>query len=134
GKKKGKNKQGRGRKHTAFSSKGLSDEEYEEFKQLREEKGGKYSIQEYLEDRDRFEEEVAYAQACGGDCDDIEISRIRNSIFRPSRKQRKEERVKLGLVTGSEIRKRKPDDFQPKGKLWADDERTVDYNEKLDFE
>ncbi|APA31972.1 nonstructural polyprotein [Norovirus GIV] len=134
GKKKGKNKQGRGRKHTAFSSKGLSDEEYEEFKQIREERGGKYSIQEYLEDRDRFEEEVAYAQACGGDCDDIEIGRIRNSIFRPSRKQRKEERVKLGLVTGTEIRKRKPDDFQPKGKLWADDDRTVDYHEKLDFE
>ena len=40
----------------------------------------------------------------------------------------------LGLVTGSDIRKRRPDDFQPKGNLWADDTRSVDYNERLDFE
>ncbi|QSD75797.1 nonstructural polyprotein [Norovirus GVI] len=132
--KKGKNKKGRGRKNTAFSSKGLSDEEYDEYKKIREERGGKYSIQEYLEDRDRFQEEVAYTAATGGECDDIEISRIRNKIFRPSGKQRKEERSTLGLVTGSDIRKRRPDDFKPKGKLWADDERQVDYNEKIQFE
>nr|AUO60017.1 ORF1 polyprotein [California sea lion norovirus] len=134
GKKKGKNKQGRGRKHTAFSRRGLSDEEYDEYKKIREERGGNYSIQEYLEDRERFEEELAYAQANGDDCDDIAVGRLRNQIFRPSKKQRKLDQEKLGLVTGTAIRQRRPDDFKPKGKLWADDTREVDYNEPLSFE
>nr|QLC45976.1 nonstructural polyprotein [Norovirus GIX] len=132
--KKGKNKKGRGRKHTAFSSKGLSDEEYDEFKRIREEKNGKYSIEEYLQDRDRFYEEVAVARATEEDFCEEEVAKIRQRIFRPTKKQRKEERGVLGLVTGSEIRKRRPDDFQPKGNLWADDTRSVDYNEKLEFE
>nr|AZJ17759.1 nonstructural polyprotein [Norovirus GII.4] len=132
--KKGKNKTGRGKKHTAFSSKGLSDEEYDEYKRIREERNGKYSIEEYLQDRDRYYEELAIAKATEEDfCEEEEI-KIRQRIFRPTRKQRKEERATLGLVTGSEIRKRNPDDFKPKGKLWADDNRSVDYNEKLDFE
>nr|WMY97775.1 nonstructural polyprotein [Norovirus GII] len=132
--KKGKNKKGRGRKHTAFSSKGLSDEEYDEFKRLREEKQGRYTIEEYLQDRDRYYEELAVARATEENfCEEEEI-KIRQRIFRPTKKQRKEERGVLGLVTGADIRKRKPDDFQPKGKLWADDSRSVDYNEKIEFE
>nr|QVV57737.1 nonstructural polyprotein [Norovirus GII]QVV57749.1 nonstructural polyprotein [Norovirus GII] len=132
--KKGKNKSGRGKKHTAFSSKGLSDEEYDEYKRIREERNGKYSIEEYLQDRDRYYEELAIAKATEEDfCEEEEI-KIRQRIFRPTRKQRKEERATLGLVTGSEIRKRNPDDFKPKGKLWADDNRSVDYNERIDFE
>ncbi|MCW4013406.1 MAG: hypothetical protein NWF07_10515, partial [Candidatus Bathyarchaeota archaeon] len=58
--KKGKNKSGRGKKHTAFSSKGLSDEEYDEYKRIREERNGKYSIEEYLQNRDRYYEGVAH--------------------------------------------------------------------------
>nr|WHW95053.1 nonstructural polyprotein [Norovirus GII] len=132
--KKGKNKKGRGKKHTAFSSKGLSDEEYDEFKRIREERNGKYSIEEYLQDRDRYYEEVAVARATEEDFCEEEEAKIRQRIFRPTKKQRKEERGVLGLVTGSDIRKRRPDDFQPKGNLWADDTRSVDYNERLDFE
>nr|WCD55294.1 nonstructural polyprotein [Norovirus GII] len=132
--KKGKNKSGRGKKHTAFSSKGLSDEEYDEFKRIREERQGKYSIEEYLQDRDRYYEELAIAKATEENfCEEEEI-KIRQRVFRPTRKQRREERATLGLVTGSEIRKRNPDDFKPKGKLWADDDRSVNYNEKIDFE
>nr|QIO04115.1 nonstructural polyprotein [Norovirus GII] len=132
--KKGKNKKGRGKKHTAFSSKGLSDEEYDEFKRIREERNGKYSIEEYLQDRDRYYEEVAVPVLTEEDFCEEEEAKIRQRIFRPTRKQRKEERGVLGLVTGSDIRKRRPDDFQPKGNLWADDTRSVDYNERLDFE
>ncbi|BAS30304.1 polyprotein [Norovirus Hu/GII.4/Ehime5/2011/JP] len=132
--KKGKNKTGRGKKHTAFSSKGLSDEEYDEYKRIREERNGKYSIEEYLQDRDRYYEEVAIARATEEDFCEEEEAKIRQRIFRPTRKQRKEERASLGLVTGSEIRKRNPEDFKPKGKLWADDDRSVDYNEKISFE
>nr|YP_009684409.1 VPg [Norovirus dog/GVI.1/HKU_Ca026F/2007/HKG] len=132
--KKGKNKKGRGRKHTAFSSKGLSDEEYDEYKKIREERGGKYSIQEYLEDRNRYEEEVTLAQANEENFTENDAAKIRQRIFRPTRRQRKEEQRNLGLVTGSEIRKRKADDFKPSGKLWADDQREVDYGEKIDFE
>ncbi|UGA85771.1 nonstructural polyprotein [Norovirus GVII] len=132
--KKGKNKKGRGRKHTAFSSKGLSDEEYDEYKKIREERGGKYSIQEYLEDRNKYEQEVTFAQANEENFTEADAAKIRQRIFRPTRKQRKEERAQLGLVTGSEIRKRKADDFKPSGRLWADDQREVDYGERIDFE
>ncbi|AAX32879.2 RNA-dependent RNA polymerase [Norovirus swine/GII/OH-QW125/03/US] len=132
--KKGKNKKGRGKKHTAFSSKGLSDEEYDEYKRIREERNGKYSIEEYLQDRDRFYEELTIAQATEENFGDDDEMRLRQRIFRPSKKQRKEERGVLGLVTGSEIRKRKPDDFKPRGNLWADDNREVDYSAKIDFE
>lgn len=132
---KGKTKSGRGRKHTAFSSKGLSDEEYDEYKKIKEERGGKYSIQEYLEDRDRFLEEVTIGRATEENFTEADEARLRQKIFRPSRKERAEERRALGLVTGSEIRKRKPDDFQPKGPLWADDKRVqIDYNEEISFE
>ncbi|AWI67137.1 nonstructural polyprotein [Bat norovirus] len=132
---KGKTKTGRGRKHTAFSSKGLSDEEYDEYKKIREERGGKYSIQEYLEDRDRFLEEVTIGRATEENFTDADEAALRQRIFRPTRKQRAEERRSLGLVSGIEIRKRKPDDFNPKGPLWADDQRTeIDYKEEIRFE
>nr|BAF38402.1 polyprotein [Norwalk-like virus] len=132
--KKGKNKKGRGKKHTAFSSKGLSDEEYDEYKRIREEREGKYSIEEYLRDRDRYYEELAIAQATEENFAEDDEMRLRQRIFRPTKKQRREERATLGLVSGTEIRKRKADDFQPKGKLWADDSREVDYNETINFE
>ena len=81
--KKGKNKKGRGRKHTAFSSKGLSDEEYDEFKRIREERNGKYSIEEYLQDRDRYYEEVAVARATEEDfCEEKLSPRTQNQKAR----------------------------------------------------
>nr|QHH18437.1 nonstructural polyprotein [Norovirus GI] len=136
GKNKGKTKKGRGRRanYNAFSRRGLSDEEYEEYKKIREEKNGNYSIQEYLEDRQRYEEELAEVQAGGdGGIGETEME-IRHKIFYKSKKGRQNERRQLGLVTGSDIRKRKPIDWTPPKNDWADDNREVDYNEKLSFE
>ncbi|BAC11812.1 polyprotein [Norwalk-like virus] len=138
GKNKGKTKKGRGRRanYNAFSRRGLSDEEYEEYKKIREEKNGNYSIQEYLEDRQRYEEEMAEVQAGGdGGIGETEME-IRHRVFykSKSRKNRQEERHQLGLVTGSDIRKRKPIDWTPPKNEWADDNREVDYNEKINFE
>nr|QJC14597.1 nonstructural polyprotein [Norovirus GI] len=138
GKNKGKNKKGRGRKnnYNAFSRRGLNDEEYEEYKKIREEKGGNYSIQEYLEDRQRYEEELAEVQAGGdGGIGETEME-IRHRVFykSKSKKHHQEERRQLGLVTGSDIRKRKPIDWTPPKSAWADDEREVDYNERINFE
>nr|APA31975.1 polyprotein [Norovirus Hu/USA/2011/GI.P7_GI.7/CS5567] len=140
GKNKGKNKKGRGRKnnYNAFSRRGLSDEEYEEYKKVREEKGGNYSIQEYLEDRQRYEEELAEVQAGGdGGIGETEAE-IRHRVFYKSksgmRKQRQEERRQLGLVTGAEIRKRKPIDWTPPKNDWSEDTREVNYDEHISFE
>ena len=138
GKNKGKTKKGRGRKnnYNAFSRRGLSDEEYEEYKKIREEKNGNYSIQEYLEDRQRYEEELAEVQAGGdGGIGETEME-IRHRVFykSKSRKHQQEQRRQLGLVTGSDIRKRKPIDWTPPKNEWADDDREVDYNEKINFE
>nr|QVJ79529.1 nonstructural polyprotein [Norovirus GI] len=140
GKNKGKNKKGRGRKnnYNAFSRRGLSDEEYEEYKKVREEKGGNYSIQEYLEDRQRYEEELAEVQAGGdGGMGETEAE-IRYRVFYKSksgmRKQRQEERRQLGLVSGTEIRKRKPIDWTPPKNDWSEDTREVNYDEHISFE
>nr|YP_009423861.1 VPg [Primate norovirus]YP_009701442.1 VPg [Norovirus GI] len=140
GKNKGKTKKGRGRKSNfnAFSRRGLSDEEYEEYKKIREEKSGNYSIQEYLEDRQRYEEELAEVQAGGdGGIGETEAE-IRHRVFYKSksgmRKQRQEERRQLGLVSGSEIRKRKPIDWTPPKNDWSEDTRTVNYDEHISFE
>nr|NP_786948.1 VPg [Norovirus GI] len=138
GKNKGKTKKGRGRKnnYNAFSRRGLSDEEYEEYKKIREEKNGNYSIQEYLEDRQRYEEELAEVQAGGdGGIGETEME-IRHRVFykSKSKKHQQEQRRQLGLVTGSDIRKRKPIDWTPPKNEWADDDREVDYNEKINFE
>nr|AHV83750.1 ORF1 [Norovirus Hu/GI/Amsterdam/2/1995] len=140
GKNKGKTKKGRGRKSNfnAFSRRGLNDEEYEEYKKIREEKKGNYSIQEYLEDRQRYEEELAEVQAGGdGGIGETEAE-IRHRVFYKSksgmRKQRQEERRQLGLVSGSEIRKRKPIDWTPPKNDWSEDARTVNYDEHISFE
>ncbi|ABU55573.1 polyprotein [Murine norovirus GV/WU20/2005/USA] len=123
--KKGKNKKGRGRPGV-FKSRGLTDEEYDEFKKRRESKGGKYSIDDYLADREREEElqERDEEEAIFGD----------GFGLKATRRSRKAERARLGLVSGGDIRARKPIDWNVVGPSWADDDRQVDYGEKISFE
>nr|ULF99769.1 MAG: nonstructural polyprotein [Norovirus sp.] len=109
-KKKGK------KKVNAFSRRGLSDEEYDEYKKIREERGGNYSIQEYLEDREHYERELAERQADGDEYDD---STIRQKYFGRG-KAAKAQRKKI--------------DWEPTGPAWADDSRQVDYDEIIDFQ
>nr|YP_009237935.1 VPg [Norovirus GIII] len=108
-------KKGR-RKVNAFSRRGLSDEEYDEYKKIREERGGNYSIQEYLEDRERYERELAERQA---DDDSYDDSSIRQKYF--------------GRGKAAKAQRRKID-WNPTGPSWADDEREVDYNEVIEFQ
>nr|WRK27518.1 nonstructural polyprotein [Norovirus GIII] len=108
-------KKGR-RKTNAFSRRGLSDEEYDEYKKIREERGGNYSIQEYLEDRERYERELAERQA---DDDSYDDSSIRQKYF--------------GRGKAAKAQRRKID-WNPTGPSWADDEREVDYSEVIEFQ
>nr|QYV43524.1 nonstructural polyprotein [Norovirus GIII] len=109
-------KKGKKGKANAFSRRGLSDEEYDEYKKIREERGGNYSIQEYLEDRERFERDLAERQA---DDADYDVGAIRQKYFGRG-KAAKAQRKKI--------------DWNPTGPLWADDDRQVDYDEVIDFQ
>nr|ATI21290.1 nonstructural polyprotein [Murine norovirus] len=124
--KKGKNKKGRGARPGVFRTRGLTDEEYDEFKKRRESKGGKYSIEDYLAERERDDELD----------EDRDFEEMFGDGFRQkaTRRSRKADRAQLGLVSGSDIRARKPIDWNVVGPSWADDNRQVDYNAKLDLE
>nr|AFV48050.1 polyprotein [Norovirus Rn/GV/HKU_KT/HKG/2012] len=129
--KKGKTKKGRGAVKKArvggiFRTRGLTDEEYDEYKRRREEHGGRYTVDDFIREYDQEQDQQAE--------DDLDDAMGDRHTAKMGRRARRAARAELGLVTGSDIRKRKAIDWNVVGPSWADDDRKVDYNEKLSFE